>query len=76
LIGGGNVLKKKDDTICKENIESVTKILTEKRIPIRASVLGGVKRKGVFLDILNGRVNITEGDGKEELLWQYKQKIV
>ena len=32
--------------------------------------------KGVFLDIENGRVNITEGDGKEELLWQYKQKMV
>ena len=70
LVGAGNVLKKEDDTICRDNIESTTRLLKEKGIPVRAAVLGGVQRKGVFLDAESGRITYTEGDKQEKLLWK------
>lgn len=70
LIGAGNVLEKEDDTICQSNICSIETILKEKNIPVRASVLGGIKRKSVILEVATGRVTYTEGDGKETFLWQ------
>ena len=70
LVGAGNVLQKSDDTICDANIESVTGILKEKNIPVMASVLGGTKRKGVFMDVENGSISYTEGDEKENMLWK------
>jgi chemotaxis protein CheD len=70
LVGAGNVLKKQDDTICRDNIESATKLLEQDQIPIRASVLGGTQRKGVFMDLETGKITCTEGDGPETLLWK------
>jgi len=74
LVGGGNVLKKQDDTICKDNIESTTQILEERRIPIRATVLGGTERKSVFLDVESGSISYTHGDGKKKPLWKPAEK--
>ncbi len=73
LVGGGNVLKREDDTICEANIKSVTDILKENDIPIRSSVLGGTKRKSVFIDVEKGRISYIEGDEKEKILWQVSQ---
>ncbi len=73
LVGAGNVLQKKDDTICDANIESVTGILKEKNISVMVSALGGTKRKSVFLDIENGCISYIEGDEKEKILWQVSQ---
>ncbi len=73
LVGAGNVLQKEDDTICKDNIKSVTAILAEKNIPVRASALGGTERKSVFMDVENGCISYTEGDEKEKMLWQVSQ---
>jgi chemotaxis protein CheD len=70
LVGAGNVLQKEDDIICEDNIKSVTTILSEKRIPVRASFLGGYERKSVFLDAQNGCVSYSEGDGSVRLLWR------
>ena len=70
LVGAGNVLEKENDTICDANIESVTGILKEKNIPVKASVLGGTERKGVVLDTEAGSIFYTEGDEKEKILWQ------
>ena len=70
LIGAGNVLQKEDDTICDDNIESVTTILGKKLIPVRASVLGGYKRKSVFIDVETGNISYVEGNGGEKPLWQ------
>ena len=69
LVGAGNVLKRSDDTICEENIRSTTRILKEQQIPIRTTVLGGTRRKGVFMDVERGDVFYTEGDGKRQVLW-------
>ena len=70
MVGGGNVLKKEDDTICTSNIKSVTELLTEQDIPIRGKIVGGMERKGIFLDIEKGAVSYTEGDGSKRLLWK------
>ncbi len=70
LVGGGNVLQKPDDTICENNIASVTSVLQAKHLPVRASVLGGTTRKSATLDIKSGRVFYTEGDSHAILLWQ------
>lgn len=73
LIGAGNVLRDEAETICKHNIESVTQILTEKNIPIRACNLGGYERKSAILDITTGRLSCTQGDGPPVLLWSFME---
>lgn len=70
LVGAGNVLKKQDDTVCKNNIDSITQLLKEKNIPVRAAVLGGTERKSISMDIESGSIYYTEGDKEEELLWK------
>lgn len=69
LIGAGNVLRDDEETICTHNIESVTQILTEKNIPIRASNLGGYERKSALMDITTGQLSCTQGDGPLTVLW-------
>ena len=69
LVGAGNVLQKEDDNICKNNMKSVAAILSEKNVPVRASVLGGYERKSVFLDAQTGCVFFTQGNGCEKMLW-------
>jgi len=70
LVGGANVLNKKDDTICSDNIESVLEILTQKNLKIKAKAVGGNKRRSIFLDIEKGIINYTEGDGTQIILWK------
>jgi len=72
VVGAGNVLEKGDDTICASNIESVMQLLEDNNIPVRASVVGGTERKGVFLDVQSGSISYTQGDGPAKLLWQFK----
>ena len=68
LVGGGNVLNRADDTICKDNIESTMQFLSEKGLKVRARALGGTDRKGVSLDVECGIVSYTEGGGPETQL--------
>jgi len=70
LVGGGNVLKKEDDTICEQNIMSVIQLLQKENIPLRASSLGGTERRTVSLDVEKGKIFCSKAEGKEELLWE------
>jgi len=70
IVGGGNILNRKDDTICKENIESVMELLTARRLKIKARAVGGTSRRGVSLDIDSGVVFYAEGNGSEMQLWR------
>ncbi len=63
LVGAGNILQKVDDTICLANTRSTVRIFEERNIPIRATALGGIERKRIFLDIETGRVTFRKGDG-------------
>ena len=70
LVGAGNILKKQDDTVCQDNIKSITQLLKEKNIPVRATVLGGTERKSISLDVESGSIYYSEGDREEKLLWK------
>lgn len=69
LVGGGNVLQREDDTICKENLASVEHILIEKGIRVHAKATGGILRRTVLLDIGREIVTFTEGDSNRISLY-------
>ena len=73
LVGGGNILKREDDTICNANIESTLELLGKKDLKVRAQAVGGTVRRSVFLDVERGIVHYTEGDGGEKHLWRAKK---
>ena len=70
LVGGGNVLKRKDDTICNENIKSTLQLLKETDLKIIGKVLGGAHRRSASLDIEQGIIYYTEGGSSEIELWR------
>jgi len=70
LVGGANVLKKENDTICEKNISSVVEIMNKKRIKIGLKILGGTARRSVSFDAERGELFCAEGDGSEKLLWK------
>ena len=74
LVGGGNVLKENDCTICRDNLFSIENELFKKDIPIRAQAVGGTKRRTATLDIGKGVVFYTEGDSDEKILWKAEFK--
>ena len=70
LVGGGNVLNREDDTICKENIESVEELLKERGLKVQAKSVGGTSRRSIYMDVEHGVVSYTKGDDKEMQLWR------
>ena len=68
LVGGGNVLNRADDTICKDNIESTLRLLSKEGLKVRAQAVGGTNRKSVRLDVERGIVSYSEGNGAERQL--------
>ena len=74
LVGGANVLKRKDDTIGLDNISSIVELLKKRGLKIRAKSVGGTKRRSVSLDVENGSIYYSVGDGIEKLLWTATEK--
>lgn len=70
LAGGGNVLRRDDDSICLANIASVENFLNERHLNIVASELGGFLRRSVRYDIGRATAWCTEGDGPEKVFWE------
>lgn len=68
VVGGSNVLKRKDDTICQANINSVLKILNEKNIKIQAKSVGGTERRSVLFDTKTSKVYHSIGNENDKLL--------
>lgn len=68
MVGGSNVLKRKDDTICQANINSVLEILDKKNIKIRAKSVGGTLRRSLLFDTKTGNVYHSIGDEDDKLL--------
>ena len=71
LVGGANVMNRKDDTIARNNIAAVNELLKKSNIRIKAKSVGGTKRRSVSLNVETGCVNYTVGDGREKLLYQF-----
>jgi chemotaxis receptor (MCP) glutamine deamidase CheD len=63
LVGGGNVLKDTNDSLCRALIASVRGLLQGTGVMIIALALGGEVRRGVSLDVGNGTVDYFEGEG-------------
>lgn len=70
IIGGANVLKRKNDTIGKNNIGSVEKLLAEHGIKICEKSVGGFERRTVEFDVGKRLICYTEGDSKKQVLWK------
>ncbi len=70
LVGGGNILNREDDTICKDNIESALELLEKKRLKVRAQAVGGTNRRSVSLDVEHGVISYAEGNDSEKQLWR------
>lgn len=68
VVGGSNVLKREDDTICQANIDSVLEILKEKDIKIKAKSVGGTERRSVLFDTKTSKVYHSIGNENDELL--------
>lgn len=74
IVGGANVLKRTNDNIGKDNLDSVMKLLQEERIEIKAKSIGGFERRTAIFDIGMGCVHHTVGDSKQIILWQTEYK--
>lgn len=65
IAGGGNVLKRVDDTICLSNITSVRKHLKKYQIPIVNSSTGGFERRSIAYFVADKNVKYTLGDSDQ-----------
>lgn len=74
IAGGGNVMKSKDDNICRDNIRSTVEFLKSKGINIFKKAVGGNERRAVRLDIYNSIVYYCEGNGLEKIFWKADTK--
>ena len=70
LVGAGNVLCREDDSICRDNIESVTDLLKQRKLSVVARALGGNMRKSALLNVEKPCIMYTEGDGPERRLFE------
>ncbi len=71
LVGGGNVLRRENDTIAQKNIDSVLEYFEKRNLKIVAKSLGGMERRSVSLDLATGKVVYTIGDSSEKKLYDY-----
>ena len=69
LVGGGNVLRKTDDSICRHNINSVKQIIKSKNIAVKAESLGGEQRRTMKLIVESGKVFFSVGGAAEKILF-------
>ncbi|MDY0104045.1 MAG: chemotaxis protein CheD [Lentimicrobium sp.] len=74
LVGGANVLKRENDIIGEDNLNSIKKWLTEEQFKIKAESIGGFERRTVIFDVEMGSNFLTVGDSKQETLWQTASK--
>jgi len=70
VVGGANVLRRANDTIGTDNVESSLQILRQKGLKIVAEDNGGYERRNVSIDLEKGILSCTEGDSAERELWR------
>jgi len=63
------VLKRENDTIGIDNLESVSQQLTDYKIEVVARSVMGTERKSVRFDIKNRIIYCSKGDGSEKELY-------
>lgn len=70
VVGGANVLRRQNDTIARDNVESNLRILEEKKLNVVAKRIGGYERRNVSLDLEKGIISYAEGDSIDKELWR------
>jgi len=70
IIGGADVLKR-SDSVGKDNVASIERILKGMSIKIQKRAIGGYLRRTVLFDVGNATLHYTEGDSSNILLWQF-----
>ena len=68
LVGGANMLQREDDTLCQTIVDSIIEILHKQNIKIKAKSVGGTERRSISLDVENGSIYYSVGDGIDKLL--------
>jgi len=68
LVGGANMLQREDDTICLANIDSVIELLHIQNIDIKERSVGGSRRRSISMDVENGNIFYSVGEGADKLL--------
>ena len=74
LAGGANVLKRPDDTIAKDVVDSVLNFIKEKKLIIRATALGGFERRTASLNTEKEIACYTVGDSSKKTLWKFNNE--
>ncbi len=62
VVGGGNVLRREEDSVGMDNLQSVKGILLNKKIQIVAEESGGYERRGLKLEVWSGKLYLSTGD--------------
>jgi len=62
VVGGGNVLRREQDSVGMDNLQSVKDILQDKKIKIVAEESGGYERRGLKLEVWSGKLYLSTGD--------------
>lgn len=75
VVGGGNVLKRENDTIGIENLKSVNQLLEKHEIKTVAYSVKGTERKSVRFDISQGTIFFTKGDEPEKELYRISNEL-
>lgn len=70
VVGGANVLKRPDDTIARDNVESNLRILDHNNLNIVAKSVGGTQRRNISIDIADGIITYAQGDCRDKELWR------
>lgn len=71
IVGGANVLKRKNDTIAQNNIDSVLQILNDNKFKLVAKSVGGTQRRTASVSATTGKLNYTIDDSAELLLYDF-----
>ncbi|SHJ98010.1 chemotaxis protein CheD [Tangfeifania diversioriginum] len=74
VVGGGNVLKRENETIGTDNLFSVYQLLELYKIKLEASSVKGTERKSVRYNTEKGIIYYTKGDGPEKELYRIMRK--
>lgn len=62
VAGGGNVLRREQDAVGMDNLQSVKEILQDKKVKIVAEESGGYERRGVKMEVWSGKLYLSTGD--------------
>lgn len=76
LVGGANVLRKENDNIADQLIDSVYEILKKKKLKVKAVSVGGYERRNAKLNLNTGIVYFSIGDSAEKHLYQFNTKNI